>query len=236
MKIILRKLKMNAEEFEKNINVNFNNKDLLLQALVHRSYLNEHPGFRLGHNERLEFLGDAVLELIVTDYLYQNFENPEGELTNLRSALVKTETLSNIAKEMGTDDYLLLSKGEEKSIGRARDVILANAFEAIIGAIYLDSGYENAQEFILKNVISILPDILANKLHIDPKSKFQELAQERESITPAYKVLEEEGPDHDKVFTVGVFLNERMIGKGKGPSKQLAQAAAAEDALKKYNK
>ncbi|HBG81905.1 TPA: ribonuclease III [candidate division CPR2 bacterium] len=226
--------KLKIQKLEDRLKVSFKNKDLLLQALVHRSYLNEHSDFKIGHNERLEFLGDAVLELVVTHYLYDNYPNPEGELTNWRSALVKAENLSKVAKSLDIEDYLLLSRGEKKSVGRARDVILANAMEAIIGAIYMDQGYEVAKQFILKDIISELPTILEKELYIDPKSRFQELAQDREGITPSYKVLEEYGPDHAKEFVIGVFLGEKMLGKGKGPSKQLAQQSAAEDALKNY--
>jgi len=225
---------MNLGEIEKNIDVNFNNKDLILQSFVHRSYLNEHPEFKLDHNERLEFLGDAVLELSVTHYLYDNFPNPEGELTNWRSSLVRAETLSEVARALELEKGLLLSKGEQKSTGRARDVILANTLEAVIGAIYLDRGYQKANEFITNNIIFKLSEILKQELYIDPKSKFQEVVQEKEGVTPVYKVLKENGPDHAKVFTIGVFLGDKQMGQGEGPSKQIAQQVAAKKALLNY--
>jgi len=195
-------------KLEEKIGVKFKNQDLLIQSVVHRSYLNENPGFKLPHNERLEFLGDAVLELIVTEYLYQNYQNPEGELTNWRASLVNAKMLSETAKELEIDKYPCLSKGEAKEPvnSKARQYILANAFEALAGAIYLDQGYVVAREFIKKYLISKLPHILEYKLFIDPKSKFQEIAQEKYGITPSYKVLEESGPDHAKHFKVGVYL------------------------------
>jgi ribonuclease-3 len=216
---------------EEKLGVKFNNKDILLQALAHRSYLNENPDFHLDHNERLEFLGDAVLELVVTEYLYNNFPNPEGELTNWRAALVKAETLSEIADELKINGYLLLSKGEAKDTGRAREYILANALEAIIGAMYLDQGYERVKDFIEKNVIAHLKEILQKGEHRDAKSVFQEEAQERVGITPTYEVVKEWGPDHAKHFRVGVFLNGEMAGEGEGLSKQEAQLEAAKSAL-----
>jgi len=220
---------------EKNIKIKFKNPDLLLQAFVHRSYLNEHPNFKVGHNERLEFLGDAVLELIVTSFLYNNYQSPEGDLTNWRSALVRTEMISEIAKELNFEDYILLSRGETKSSGRSRQVILANAFEALIGAIYLDQGYDATDKFIAKFLLPRLPQILEEESYIDSKSRFQELAQEREGITPGYKVIEEFGPDHAKEFLIGAYLEDRLLGKGSGPSKQLAQQSAAQEALKQYS-
>lgn len=221
---------------EKNIGISFKNKELLKQAFVHRSYLNENKNFEVNHNERLEFLGDAVLELVVTSYLYENYpDKTEGELTNFRSALVKGETISEIATGLGFNDFLYLSRGESQSTGRARQLILANCFEAVTGAIYLDQGYEKTKEFILKYlVIPKLPEILDYELHRDPKSVFQELVQEKESVTPLYRLISEDGPDHDKIFTMGAYVKDRMIGKGTGPSKQLAEISAAEDALKKY--
>lgn len=221
------------KEFEKKIDITFKNKDLLRQAFVHKSYINENPTFSLGHNERLEFLGDAVLEMVVTEYLYENYPNPEGELTNWRSALVKGETLSDVANNLGFNDYLYLSRGEAKGNGRARQLILANNFEAVIGAIYLDQGMESAGKFIKQFILVRLPDILKGELHVDPKSKFQEIAQDKTGITPAYKLLKEDGPDHDKNFTVGVFLGSEKKGEGTGPSKQSAETRAAEDALTK---
>ncbi|NIM46540.1 MAG: ribonuclease III [Candidatus Aenigmarchaeota archaeon] len=222
---------------EKKIRITFKDKNLLRQAFVHRSYLNENPSFELPHNERLEFLGDAVLELVVTYYLYKNYPNPEGELTNWRSALVKAETLSSVAQRLGLNKHLLLSRGETLgNNGRSRQIILANVFEALIGAIYLDRGLEKAKDFIEHSLIVELPEILKNELYIDAKSKFQELAQEKEGVTPVYSVLKESGPDHEKEFTVGAYLKDRLIGQGSGPSKQAAQQSAAADALEKYNK
>ena len=223
----------NLSSLEKNIGYDFKNKDLLLQALTHRSYLNENPKWRLDQNERLEFLGDAVLELVVTEYLYKNFPNPEGEMTNWRAALVNAVMLSQITKEFDLNDFMLLSRGEAKDTGRARQYILANAIEALIGAIYLDGGYEPASEFIEKFVLKELPRIIEGRLYRDAKSLFQEQAQDKVGITPSYEVLEEWGPDHARNFKIGVFLEKEMAGVGQGPSKQEAQQAAAEDALKK---
>ncbi len=220
-------------KLEKELDINFKNKDLLRQAFIHKSFLNENPKFSLSDNERLEFLGDAVLELVVTEYLYQNYPNPEGELTNWRSALVKGETLSEIAESLAFNDYLYLSRGEAKGNGRARRVILANNFEAVIGAIYLDQGWDVSKRFIEREVLVRLPEILKSELHIDPKSKFQEIAQDKTGITPVYKLLKEEGPDHNKRFTVGVFLEDKIYGEGTGPSKQSAEIQAAEQALTK---
>ncbi len=220
-------------ELEKKIGVKFNNKETLEQSLVHRSYLNENPDFRLGQNERLEFLGDAVLELAVTEYLYRNYPNPEGELTNWRAALVNAKMLADIAEEMGLNDFVLLSRGEAKDNGRARSYILANALEALIGAIYYDQGMEAAREFVEKMVLKHLSNILEQGSYRDAKSKFQEEAQERVGVTPGYEVLSERGPDHAKHFKVGVFLQDELVAEGEGPSKQEAQQAAAENGLKK---
>jgi len=218
---------------EKRLGLNFKNKDLLIQAFCHRSYLNENPKFYLSHNERLEFLGDAVLELVVTEYLYKKYpKKSEGELTNWRAALVNAKMLSKIAKGLGFNGFLLLSKGEEREEGKARMYILANTFESIIGAIYLDQGYVVCQGFIEKKLIKELPEILAKKLYKDPKSRFQEEAQERVGITPSYKVLEEWGPEHAKHFLIGIFLKDELVAKGEGSSKQEAEEDAAEDALK----
>jgi len=217
---------------EKRLGLNFKNKDLLIQAFCHRSYLNETPKFYLSHNERLEFLGDAVLELVVTEYLYKKYpKKSEGELTNWRAALVNAKMLSKIAKGLGFNGFLLLSKGEEREEGKARMYILANTFESIIGAIYLDQGYVVCQGFIEKKLIKELPEILAKKLYKDPKSRFQEEAQERVGITPSYKVLEEWGPEHAKHFLIGIFLKDELVAKGEGSSKQEAEEDAAEDAL-----
>ena len=217
--------------FEKKLNLKFKKKDLLFQAFCHRSYLNENPDFYLEHNERLEFLGDAVLELVVTEYLYQNYKNPEGELTSWRAALVNADILSRVAKNLDFNDCLLLSQGETKDVGKARKYILANTFEALIGAIYLDRGYKVCREFIGKYLITELPNILKNDLFKDAKSRFQEEAQERTGVTPAYKVLEDWGPDHAKNFIIGVFLGEELIAKGEGSSKQEAEVEAAKNAL-----
>ena len=223
-------------KLEKKLGVKFKNKDLLKQAVVHRSYLNEHPEFKLEHNERLEFLGDAVLELVVTENLYLNFPNPEGELTNWRASLVNAKMLAEIAQDLKVEDYLYLSKGEEKDKDtKARQYILANAMEAIIGSIYLDKNYKAAQKFIAEQIIIKLPNILKHKLYQDPKSSFQEIAQEKEGVTPTYKVLEESGPDHAKHFLIGVFLNKELVAKGEGTSKQEAQVDAAHKALHAKN-
>ena len=218
---------------EKTLGVTFNDVEKLRQALVHRSYLNENPSFPLEHNERLEFLGDAVLELVVTDHLYEHYQLPEGELTNLRAAVVRGEMLSSIAEELGLNDYLLLSRGERKDVGKARQYILANAVEAVIGAVYLDQGYEAAAGLIERYIVSKLEMVMKEGLHIDNKSKFQEMAQERFRITPTYEVLEEEGLDHAKHFRVGVFVDQKQYGEGKGSSKQEAQQKAAKAALQK---
>lgn len=219
-------------QLEKILKIKFKDRELLRQALVHRSYLNENPSFSLAHNERMEFLGDAVLELVATEYLYLNYPNPEGELTNFRAALVNSDMLSKIARELELEQFLLMSKGEAKDTGRARQYILANAVEAVIGAMYLDRGYKVSQKFIEKNIIKELPAILASKSYEDPKSKFQEEAQERVGITPSYEVIKEWGPDHDKHFVVGVFLGKEKVAEGEGKSKQDAQRNAADEGLK----
>lgn len=211
----------------------FKDESTLIQAITHRSYLNEHTDFPYPHNERLEFLGDAVLELVVTEHLFVNYSNPEGELTNWRAALVNAKTLAGIARQLNFEEFLLMSKGEAKDKdSKARMYILANAIEAIIGAIYIDGGWDAAKTFIEKNVLNHLPFILEHELHIDPKSKFQETAQDLLGVTPTYKVLEETGPDHAKEFTVGVFIEKELVAVGKGTSKQEAQIAAAEQGLK----
>lgn len=217
---------------EKNIGISFGNKNLLLQAFCHRSYINENPGFLLGHNERMEFLGDAVLELVVTEYLYSNYpDKTEGELTSLRAALVNTKILSEISDSFGFIDFVFLSKGENREVGKLKQSILANTFEALIGAIYLDQGYGECRDFINKNLICKLPNIIKFGLDKDNKSRLQEEAQRIESITPTYKVLEEEGPDHRKNFTVGVFFGDNIIARGTGFSKQAAEEDAAGKAL-----
>ena len=226
------------EILEKKLGIKFHNKDLLMQAFTHRSYLNENPDFKLDHNERLEFLGDAVIELIVTAHLYKEFpEKTEGELTNWRAALVNAKMMTSVADELGFNEFLLLSRGESKEVGKARAYILANVFEAILGALYLDSGYEPCDEFIKKYLLKNLAGIIKDGSYKDSKSKFQEEAQEKVSITPNYKVMRETGPDHDKKFIVGVFLGDKIIAEGEGSSKQEAEEAAAELALdvKKWN-
>lgn len=220
-----------VEALAKKIGVKFKNIELLKQAVTHRSYLNENRSYKLDHNERLEFLGDAVLELIVTEHLYKNYDNPEGELTSWRSALVNGEMLASIATEIDVEKYLLMSRGEAKDTGRARQYLLANAMEAIIGAIYLDQGYDAAKKFVLENVVTKLKEVLEKKLYLDPKSFFQEKAQEAEKITPSYRVMEEWGPDHDKHFIVGVYLGEELVAEGEGNSKQEAQREAARNGL-----
>lgn len=225
-------IKTDLTDLEQTLGVTFQNKDTLQQALVHRSYLNEHPDFRLGHNERLEFLGDAVLELVVTEHLYLHFENPEGELTNWRAALVNAEMIAEICAKLEIEPYLHLSRGESKDANsKARKYILANAFEAIIGAIYIDQGWDASKRFIEEWVLSQLERVLKNQLYIDPKSRFQEAAQEHESVTPSYKVLSETGPDHAKEFIVGVFLGKVQVATGTGTSKQEAQVSAAQAAV-----
>jgi ribonuclease-3 len=220
------------KEFEKKIGIEFENKDLLFQAFCHRSYLNENPDFKLGQNERLEFLGDAVLELSVTNYLYFNYpEKSEGELTTWRAALVNSKELGETAEELCFHDFLLLSKGESREKGKSRLYILADTFEALIGAIYIDRGYDVADEFIKKYLISRLPRIIELELFRDPKSELQEKTQEDVSITPAYEVLEEKGPDHKKHFVIGVFLDGELVGKGEGWSKKEAEELAAKEAL-----
>ncbi len=218
--------------FEKKLGLDFKNKDLLTQAFVHRSYLNENPDFGLDQNERLEFLGDAVLELVVTAFLYQEYpKKAEGELTNWRAALVNAKMLTSVAEELGFNDFLLLSRGETKELGKARQYILANTFEALIGALYLDSGYDACDVFIKKYLLKRLPEIITSGSYKDAKSHFQEQAQEKEGVTPAYKILKEWGPDHKKKFTVGVYLRDTLVTEGEGYSKQEAEEEAAKKAL-----
>jgi len=219
-------------KLEKKLGINFKNNDLLVQAFVHRSYQNEHPDFHLSNNERLEFLGDAVLELVVTEDLFQKYPGkPEGELTNWRASLVNSNILSRIARKLEFNNFLLLSRGESKEIGKARKYILANAFEAIVGAMYLDQGYEVCQNFIIKNLMGELPQIIEKGLYKDSKSRFQEEAQEKVGITPTYRVLKEWGPDHAKSFVVGVFLGKELVAQGDGSSKQEAEESAARQGL-----
>ena len=218
----------------KSTGLRFKNPQLLEMALTHRSYLNENRRSQLEHNERLEFLGDAVLELVVTEHLYSSYQEPEGVLTNWRSALVKTKTLSETAQELGLDKYIRLSRGEARGSERAKLQIMANVLEAVIGAIYLDGGYSPARDFITKHIIKHLPEIIKSGAWQDAKTKYQEWVQEKEGVTPTYKVLEESGPDHDKHFVIGVYVGKQLRGKGEGSSKQLGQQAAAATALDKY--
>ncbi len=219
-------------EFEKKTQLSFTDRSLLTQAFVHRSYINENKGSGLSHNERLEFLGDAVLELVITDFLYKKYENKtEGELTAYRSALVNADTCASIATSLGMSDYLLLSKGESKDTGRARQYILANALEALIGAIYIDKGLDTATDFIEKNFMPLIDSIISAKSFIDAKSLFQEKAQEFDGITPSYKTVKESGLDHKKKFTIGVYVGKELIATGEGESKQDAEQMAAREAL-----
>ena len=219
-------------KFEKRLKISFEDKKLLKQAFTHRSYINENPKLGIAHNERLEFLGDAVLELIITEYLFDKYpEHTEGELTSYRSALVNSVIMSHIAKDLEINDFLLLSKGESKDIGKARQYILANTLEAFIGALYLDQGYKIAKNFVAKHIFSHVDEIVVKKLWKDSKSFVQEKSQEYLGITPSYKVLKEIGPDHDKHFVVGIFFGDELIAKGKGKSKQEAEQKAATEAL-----
>lgn len=225
-------IEKSLEKLEALIGVTFVDRIHLLTAVTHRSYLNEHKEAKQGHNERYEFLGDAVLELVITDFLFNKYpEKPEGELTAIRAALVNTVSLSEVASKLDLSEFLLLSKGEEKDTGRARQYILANTFESIIGSIYIDRGYETAKEFIGRNLFDKTEPIVAKRLWQDAKSRFQELAQEHTSITPSYETLNQTGPDHDRVFTVGVFLGGEKIAEGRGRSKQEAEQSAAEAGL-----
>ena len=219
---------------KENFGFEFDDPELILMAFTHRSYMNEHKKSAKEHNERLEFLGDAVLELVVTEYLYNSYSEPEGILTNWRSALVRTESISAAAGRLGYADMLRLSRGEKQGSERARQQILANTFEAVIGAVYLDKGYEASKDIITKHILSTFEEILETGSWRDPKSRLQEVAQSIDSLTPVYKVLAEEGPDHDKIFTLGVYVGQKLLGKGSGSSKQNAQQKAAEAALKKY--
>ena len=223
-------------EFARDVlGLEFENIDTLVTALTHRSYVNEHKKSAHEHNERLEFLGDAVLDLVTTDYLYKNYKEPEGILTSWRAALVRTESIGAAGEQVGYGPLIRMSKGEKNGTERAHLQILANAFEAVTGAIYLEHGFEAASAFIHKYIIVKLDDILKEGSWRDPKSHLQEVSQRVDGHTPVYKVLHEEGPDHDKVFTLGVFVGENLMGEGSGPSKQVAQQEAARAALLKYN-
>jgi ribonuclease-3 len=226
----------NYSQFEDKIGVHFKDETLLIQAFTHRSYINENTRTGLSHNERLEFLGDAVLELVATRFLFDKYPTQdEGELTAYRSALVNAIIIAEVASALGINDYLLLSKGEQKDNGKARQYILANTYEALVGAIYLDQGYDTAKQFIEGTLLGRIDEIVKKKLWRDPKSFAQEMAQEHYSVTPTYKVMKETGPDHDKQFTVGIFFGSDHIATGKGKSKQEAEASAAESALKAKN-
>ena len=223
--------RIDIEALEQILQSKILSPELYLSAFTHRSYLNENRSFAFPHNERLEFLGDAVLELVATEHLYKNYPHPEGELTNFRSALVNYKKLSDIAKRVGFEKFLLMSRGEAKDMGRARQVILANCIEAVIGAMYLDSGYKTAEKFIEREILIELPSIISGGAYLDPKSKLQEIVQEKRGITPTYGVLSESGPDHDKTFVIGAYVGQQEVGRGQGPSKQEAELAAAENAL-----
>lgn len=225
---------MNPEDLEKIIGVTFKNKDLLTEALTHRSYLNEYPKWRLPHNERLEYLGDAVLELIVSEELFKKFpKQPEGRLTVLRAALVNYQILAKVAELISLDDFILMSRGEKKDTGRAREVILANAMEALIGAIYLDQDFKKVRSFVEKFVMKNLDGILKSGSYKDAKSELQEIVQEKLKITPTYRVLGESGPAHQRLFKMGVYFGEKLVAEGDGAAKQDAELEAARNALKK---
>jgi ribonuclease III len=227
-----RNIETDLNALQAILGVNFKDTNLLLSAITHRSYLNEHRDSTWEHNERLEFLGDAVLELVVTDFLFSTYtDKPEGELTAIRAALVNTVSLSAASEQLGVNKYLLMSKGEAKDEGRARQYILANVFEACIGAIYLDQGYDIARNFIAGRLFGHTEEIIKKRLWQDAKSRFQELAQEHASITPTYETVSQEGPDHDRVFTIGVYLRREKVAEGKGRSKQEAEQQAASAAM-----
>jgi ribonuclease III len=219
-------------KLEEHLGITFNNPDYIVQALVHRSYLNENRDFALAHNERMEFLGDAVLELVVTEFLFEHYLNPEGELTNWRAALVNAKMCARVGAELNLEEFLFLSHGESKDTStKAREYILANAVESVIGAVYLDQGWDVAKQFITRWIITKLPEVLEKGLWMDPKSRFQESSQEIVGVTPTYRVLSEDGPDHDKTFVIGVYLDKEKVAEGSGGSKQEAQVAAAEKAI-----
>lgn len=216
------------------LGVTFNDIDLLITAFTHRSYLNEHKKTVKEHNERLEFLGDAVLELVTTEYLFTNYSEPEGTLTSWRSSLVRTESISAAASRYEYEPLLRLSRGEKRGSDRAREQILANTYEAVLGALYLDQGYDVCKRFITESLLSTFDGILQSGSWMDPKSHLQELAQSIDGATPSYKVMDESGPDHEKTFTIGVFVDGKLKGQGTGPSKQAGQQKAAEAALDQY--
>jgi ribonuclease-3 len=225
------------KEFAKTVlGVEFHDISLLITAFTHRSYVNEHKKSVHEHNERLEFLGDAVLELVATNFLFRNYAQPEGILTSWRSALVRTESIGAAATKLGYEKLLRMSKGEKHDTGRAREQILANSFEAVLGALYLDQGYDIAAKFVNENLLNTFQEILDSGSWMDPKSHLQEVVQAEGSSTPVYQLLGEEGPDHDKVFTIGVVIDNKLVAKGVGPSKQSAQVEAAKKALMRYKK
>jgi len=227
---------MTISDLENSINITFKDRTLFETVFIHRSYLNEHRSLNLEHNERLEFLGDAVLELCATEYLFRTFpDKAEGEMTNWRSALVKGESLSTESKRLGMNDLLKTSRGESKNTGKARDLLLANALEALIGAIYIDQGYEAAAKFVEGEILYKLPEILKDGLYYDSKSKFQEMSQEALGITPTYELISESGPDHSKTFIMGAYLGDEKVGEGSGASKQRSQSEAAKNALENWN-
>ena len=229
-------IKKYIEFAKETLGVEFNNIEILMTAFTHRSYVNEHKKSVSEHNERLEFLGDAVLELVVTDYLFNNYDEQEGILTNWRSALVRTESIGDAATKLGFEPMLRLSKGEKRGSSRARMQILANSYESVIGALYIDQGYDAARKFITDTLLTTFAEILESGSWLDPKSRYQEVVQSDEGFTPQYRVLSEEGPDHDKEFTVGVFINDELRAQGNGPSKQAAQVEAADKALNEHTK
>jgi ribonuclease-3 len=226
---------MELEKLEKKLGISFNNKDLLTEALTHRSYLNEFPEWHLPHNERLEYLGDAVLELLVSDELFTQFPKyPEGQLTVLRAALVNYQILAKVAEGLGLQHFIMMSRGEKKDTGKAREVILANAMEAVIGAMYIDQGFLKVKPFVQKFVMSNLDEVVKTKSYKDAKSALQEMVQERFKLTPNYRVLEESGLAHRRIFKMGVYFGDTLIAEGEGASKQEAELEAAKNALKKH--
>lgn len=228
---------MNLNNLEEKIGSNFKDKDLLKTAFIHRSFLNEHPNEKLPHNERLEFLGDSVLGFVISNYLYKKYPNhPEGDLTNFRSSIVNARILSKVAKNLNLGDYLYLSRGEEATGGRDRQYILANTYESLLGAIFLDRGLDKATDFVNKTLVPHLTDIIKKKLYKDYKSQLQEISQAKFNITPSYKLISERGPDHTKIFEIGVYLDKKLIAKGTGKSKQTSEQEAAKIALEKTDK
>ena len=227
-------MSFDATKIKETLDITMSNHALFHEAVTHRSYLNEHKSHPVPHNERLEFLGDAVLELVVTERLFADFpDRPEGELTSLRAALVNSDMLSKVGSALGIDEFLLMSRGEAKDTGRARHFLIANAVEAVIGALYLDQGYDAAKSFIEDRVLTRTQEVLDSKLYTDPKSRFQEISQEKLSITPQYRVLRESGPDHDRTFVAGVYVGDELVAEGEGLSKQEAQRNAAKNGLVK---